>query len=139
MEQARPVDVIDTGKAKARRKDTDTAAAAAADAVAAAVPAVVEEEEEEEEYVPIDAMFRDELDVNAADGNSVRRYLCTKALACVRPRPCHSPSINMADAGVPGVVQAGAEVLAAQGAARRPPPHRRPRLVRGGDSDGDVW
>ena len=30
-----------------------------------------EEEEEEEEYVPIDAMYRDELEVAAADGTSV--------------------------------------------------------------------
>lgn len=31
-----------------------------------------EEEEEEQEYVPIDAMFRDELEYEAADGRIVR-------------------------------------------------------------------
>lgn len=38
-----------------------------------------EEQEQEEEYVPVDAMFRDELDVGAADGSSVRAYTYSAA------------------------------------------------------------
>lgn len=70
MAQAVAVDVIDTSKAKREKKRANEAAAASASA-----PAVEEAEaeaEEEEEYVPIDAMFRDELDINTADGASVR-------------------------------------------------------------------
>ena len=40
-----------------------------------------EEEEEEEEYVPIDAMYRDELDVSAADGTNVRAPSLPPSLA----------------------------------------------------------
>lgn len=51
--QARAVDVLDTSKRGAAQSSE-------------------EEGEEEEEYVPVDAMFRDELDVSAADGSAVR-------------------------------------------------------------------
>ncbi|GAB5037370.1 alpha beta hydrolase [Nannochloropsis oceanica] len=40
-----------------------------------------EEEEEEEEYVPIDAMYRDELDISAADGTNMRGYLVSSKMA----------------------------------------------------------
>lgn len=70
MAQAVAVDVIDTSKAK-REKKAKEAAAAYADADPA-VEEVAAAAEEEEEYVPIDAMFRDEMDVNTADGASVR-------------------------------------------------------------------
>ncbi len=62
--------------------------------------------------------------------HSLTRPLHTKKR--VRARPLTPPSITSipSDARVPGIVQARPEVLAAPGAPRRAPPHRRPRLVR---------
>lgn len=73
MAQAVAVDVIDTSKIGQAKKTNNKAEVAAPSAAAASAAVDVKEEEEEveEEYVPIDAMFRDELDVNTADGDSV--------------------------------------------------------------------
>jgi hypothetical protein len=81
--QAKEIDVIDVSKRKmhthtrTREKETEEVQVEGG----AAVSLAEEREEEEEEYVPIDAMFRDELDVTAADGTNMRGYLVSSKMA----------------------------------------------------------